>query len=137
MWLRLPCKVAGESRGAVVAPEVPWGCVTHGMHAWSKHPAYPRRRPARSVAGLWWGLGFHPGRVTQCRQGQLAGGSRISHVLTPAGPGKGRKHWEGHDRVWRIWMVGMGTDPGQCGLSSITAPKQDFGSLVWSGKVTP
>lgn len=122
MWLRLPCKVAGESRGAVVAPEVTWGCVTHGMHAWSKHPAYPRRRPARSVAGLWWGLGFHPGRVTQCRQGQLAGGSRISHVLTPAWPGKGRKHWEGHDRVWRIWMVGMGTDPGQCGLSSITAP---------------
>ena len=34
-------------------------------------------------------------------------------------------------------MVGMGSDPGQGRLSSITAPKQDFGALVWCEKVTP
>lgn len=127
----------------LVRAEVQWwpqsglGCVMHSVHTWSKHPACHRRRSARSVAGLRRGLGSHPGCVTQCRQGQLAGGSRISHVLTPAWPSTGRKHWEGHDQVWRMWMVGMESDPGQCGLSSIAAPKQDFGALVWSGKVNP
>lgn len=84
------------------------------MPARSEHPAQPWRRPARNVAGPWQGLGSCPGRVTQRRQGQLAAGSRISHVPTPAWPG--RQPAEGGN-VRKGTTGDVDSPPGQRGLS--------------------
>jgi len=96
------CRVARKSKGAAVVTVAPWGCGPRGVYTQTRHPACPllvplgapltcqldpsEERPARNGAGLRWGFGSHPSCVTQSWQGQLAGGGRISHVLTPAWP---------------------------------------------------